>query len=253
MARKTALAAGTVLVAATLVVAALAATGAIPGIASAAQHDGESSRTITVSANGQAGAEPDKAVIRIEVESRAEDATVARKQVAENVSNIRSALTDMGLSEDQIRTVDFNIYRDREPPRREGERPPVTYRASHSLTIEVDETDRVGPVIDTAIDNGATNIFDVEFTLSETTRQALRKEALADAMGDARGQARTIASSADMTVTGVGSVSTTDIDGPIVRREYALAAGGAGGGGTDINTGPVTVRATVTVTYNASG
>lgn len=208
------------------------------------------SHTIEVSASGQASAQPDLGVLRVGVEATSDDPTVARTRVAENVSAVRSALEEMGIGTDQIRTVDYNLWEDREQRRADGEKPQTTYRARHVLLIEVSDIDRLGAVIDASVDAGVTNIHDVRYTLSEETRRELRKEALSDAMQNARGQADTLADESDLQVTGVDTVSTSDVSFPRPRYEMAAADGG---GGTAIETGSVTVSANVAVVYNASG
>ena len=210
------------------------------------------SRTISVSANGQAETQPDKAVLRLAVEADAPDATTARTQVAENVTAVTEALAELGISEDQIRTTDYRINRDDHPRPRDDEKPtdPV-FRARHVLSIDVENVDQVGKVIDVAIDAGATDIYDVQFTLAEDTRQELKSQALTAAMENARSQAETLATSENLTITGANDIRTVDHDRPIYRAETAMAADAAGG--TDISSGPVSVTAQVTVTYNATG
>jgi hypothetical protein len=218
----------------------------------AAQSPGDStdSRTITVSASGSAETDPDEAVLRLAVTVTAPDATTARNQVAENVSAIKAALADLGIEESAIRTTDYRIYRDDHPrPTEKGEEVAPVYRARHTLRVEVADVDSVGQVLDAAVDAGATDIQDVQFTLAEDTRDDLRDQALTAAMERARSQADTLASSADLTVVGVSDVSTVDFDRPVVRYETAMAASG---GDTEISTGPVSVTAQVTVVYNAT-
>lgn len=207
-------------------------------------------RTITVSASGEAQAQPDTAVIRVGVEATDPDVTVARDAVAENVSSVTAALADLGIAEEDIQTADYRIHED---VRRDGpteQRPETEYRVRHLLTVEVTDTERVGEAIDAAVDAGATNVHDVEFALSSETRQELKNDALAAAMTDARSQADTLAQSAQLEVQGVSAVDTGANRVP--RTGYVMEAAAGGDGGTDIATGPVTVTAEVTVAYDAS-
>ena len=226
--------------------------GAPAGSLQSGSGDGDAGgKTVTVSTSGRAEAQPDEAIVRVSVEATADDPTVARQQVAENASSMRQALVDLGLDEAAIRTTGFNIYEDRVRPPEPEDRPETTYRARHSFVIEVDRTDQVGQVIDTAIDSGATSVHGVEFTLSEETRRELRKEAIDEAMGDARMQAEAIAAAGDLSITGVRSAQTGAIDGRRPVLEYAAADGG--NGGTSIESGAVSVTVTISVTYNATG
>lgn len=232
----------------TLVGAGVAVAGLGSESPATSAPDG-ASQTIEVSANGQASAQPDLGVLRVGVQVTADDPTTARSQVAENISAVRSALAEMGIESDQIRTVDYNLWEDRDPRRSEEKPAATTYRARHVLLIEVEELETLGSVIDATVDAGVTNIHDVRYTLSEETRRELRREALSDAMDNARGQADTLADESDLTVTGVSTVSTRDVSFPRPGYEHAVADGG---GGTSIETGSVTVSASVAVTYNAT-
>lgn len=230
----------------------LGETGDGGGAMQLADGDGDTGgKSITVTAGGEAETEPDKAIVRVAVEATADDPTDARQQVADNATAMREALLELGVDEDAIRTTDFDIYEDRVRPPDPEREPETTYRARHSFAVEVEDIGLVGEVIDTAVDNGATRVHGVEFTLAEETRRELREDAIAEAMSDARAQADAIAAGSDLTVTGVHAAQTGSFDGPRPVRELAAADGGDGG--TSIESGSVSVSATVTVTYNATG
>lgn len=235
----------------TLVGAGVAVAGlGSPDNPQATSSPSSASRTIQVSASGQATAQPDLGMLRVGVQATADDPTTARTRVAENISQVRSALEAMGIGSEQVRTVDYNLWEDRERRHDDGRSEETQYRARHVLMIEVQDIDRLGSVIDATVDAGVTNIHDVRYTLSDETRRDLRQDALADAMDNARGQADTLAEQADLQVTGVWAVSTHDVSYPVPRYETAVANGGDAG--TSIETGPVTVTASVNVQYNAS-
>lgn len=210
-------------------------------------------RTITVGATGTAEAPPDKAIVRVAVEARSTDPGTARSHVAENVTRIRDQLIAIGIDESNIRTEDFRISEDhhRRPPRKTTDDP--QYVARHRLVVEVTDVNQVGTVIDTAVDSGSAQIHDVQFTLADETRTELRNAALEDAMAQAREQATTIALTESLSITSVHTVSTQDIHIPRRHIRFAAGDGAEGGASTDLNSGPVEVTATVTVTYNMTG
>ncbi len=208
--------------------------------------------TITVSASGAETAEPDKAVLRIAVQKTAEDPNTARTTVADNVSAVNEALTAMGIAEENIRTTDYRIdERTRPPYPTEGERvdEPVYY-AQQRMEIHLTDTDRVGSVIDTAVEAGATDVRDVRFTLTDETRNELRNEALVSTMEQARSQADTLADQSGLTITSTSEITTQMQRTPIVR--YATESAGSVAAGTQIDAGPVSVETRVTVTYRAA-
>jgi uncharacterized protein YggE len=201
-------------------------------------------RTVRVSASGSAETAPDQAVLRVSVVATGDDASVVRDRLSENVSQVREALADVGV--DSVRTLNYDIdrnYRAREEP------DAPEYRGRHTLEVTLKNVSKVGEVIDAAVESGATNVEDVRFTLSEEKRRNLRQDALADAMENARSQADTLATEANLEITGVHDVSTTE-RGPRPHRYEATA--GAADGGTSVDAGPVAVNVNVRVTYNAT-
>lgn len=208
--------------------------------------------TIRVSASADVSAPPDIATVRLAVVATEDTAEAARNQAAENASDMRTALRDVGVGDDQVRTTYYDITAVREETENGTEI--VGYRATHGFEVEVnvsadDLGERTGVIIDTAVQNGADQIEGVKFTLAEDTRQAMRQQALEGAMENARDDAAVLASSSDLTITGVTSASTADVGiSPYQGARQDLADDTAG---TVIEPGPVTVSAAVSVTYSA--
>lgn len=231
----------------TLLLLTAGCLGAVTGTndASVAGDGATDDRTIQVGASGQASAEPDQAVLRLSVVATGDDAETARKRLAENVTRLREALRDAGVDDGQVATVRYDID---ENYRHERDDSAPAYRAMQSFAVTLDDTERVGPVIDAAVANGATGVDRVRFTLSTEQRRQLQHEALADAMGAARGKADVLADSAGLAITGVGAVETAPS-----RHRYVVETAAAGdAGGSSVESGPVTVTVQVRVTYNAT-
>lgn len=217
------------------------------------QVSDSNSRTITVSTVGEVKTQPDKAIIHVASTVVADDPTTARDRLASNVSEMREALSEIGISKDQIRTTDFDLFERHPEKRRPDETGGQTeYHARQEFAIEVTNISKAGEVIDTAVGSGATQVRGVQFTLSDEKRTQLRKDALKDAMSTAKDQAQVIANSANLTVTGVHSATTGNADFRPVIVERVATRGGDAGGGTSIDSGPVTVHMSVQVTYNAT-
>ncbi|MFA1610607.1 SIMPL domain-containing protein [Halobellus rubicundus] len=228
-------------------------SGALSGSAAdAPQSQSQAGSTIEVSGVGSASGQPNRAVVRVGVVATADDAVTARQRLAENVSRMRDALSGMGLTDDQVTTQYYDIGRDYRPPRREGAEPRVQYRATHEFEITLSDVDRVGAVIDTAVGNGATNVDDVSFTLAADRRKQLEHSARQSAMADARQKAETVAEAANLTITGVHVVRVEGDSPRPVDLEYAATSTPAGNVGSDVESGPVDVVATVQVVYNAT-
>lgn len=237
-------------VAAVVALAVVATLGGCTGALTTAtgQVDGSGdAATVQVSASGQVEAEPDQANLRVAVVASGDDATTARDRLAANVSELRDALREAGIADDRVRTAGFDVgleYRET----REG-REPAGYRATQAFEITLADVDRTGEIIDVAVDNGANRVEGVEFTLADETREQLREDALGEAVTSARADADVLADASNLTITGVESISTGGSD--VVPYRTELEAG-AGDVATTVEPGPVTVTASVTVTYNAT-
>ncbi|ADQ66126.1 hypothetical protein C499_09959 [Halogeometricum borinquense DSM 11551] len=216
------------------------------GTNAAQQAADAQSRTITVSGNGEVKAESDLAVLSVAVTATASSADEARAQVADRSETMRQALREAGVADDAVTTSHFRV---RAQYNHNGKERNVTgYEAVHTYSIEV-SPDRAGEVLDVAVGNGANEVQHVSFTLSEEARADLRNDALNAAMDSARTDADTLASAANLSITGVQSVSTSGGYHPVEpRMEYDTPAANSG---TSFEPGPVTVSATVTVTYEA--
>ena len=143
-------------------------------------------RTITVTGSAEMQAAPDRAVIEASVEATGDSAAAVRDALSTRSDSLRQALRNAGLDDDQLTTGRFAIrpeYDRREPG---AEPEPTGYEGTHTITIEVDDVDATGDVIDTAIDGGADSIGQIEYTLAESTRESLREDALKAAVDTAR-------------------------------------------------------------------
>lgn len=236
----------TILVAALVLLAGCAAplqteTGTASGAAA--------ERTISTAGTGEVTADADLAVVTVAVVARADSADAAREAVATDAARLREALRELGVDDDAVRTVSYRLS-----PRYESVEGRLGdeiagYEAVHAYRIETSPDD-AGDVVDTAVGNGASEVYGVSFTLSDEARAELREQALERAMADARADADAVAGAADLSVTGVRSVSVGGDYGPIY--EVRTAADSAGGAGTQFDAGPVTVTARVDVTYTAA-
>lgn len=258
----------------------LAATGAVTSTALAgclgslsATGDGpengssdRSGRAITVSAEGETRGEPDLAVLSLAVQSRAERAEAARSELAADSESLVAALEEAGIPEDNITTDRFRIGErlDRRALERDDVKPseeiPEEYRyyeGTHAYRVELEETDRVGEIIDTAIGAGADDVGRVTFTLTDEKRAELREEAIKEAIGNARDEAEVIATEVGATIVDVTLVDASDGRiTPFRQDPYAGDAGGmedASRVPTSIESRDVTVTATIQVQYEIEG
>ncbi|MFC6824013.1 SIMPL domain-containing protein [Halopelagius fulvigenes] len=202
--------------------------------------------TISASGSGDVTAEADLAVISVSVTATADSANAARERVAEDADRMRQALRDAGVPDDAVETTAYRV--DPQYDHSGGNPEVVGYRAVHTYSVEV-EPARAGEIVDVAVGNGANEVGHVAFTLTEETRAELRQQAIERAMDAARTDAETLASASNLTLGEVRSASTDGSNSPMYYDRAAAET--AAGGSTSFEPGPVTVTATVSVTYEA--
>ncbi|MFB6284418.1 MAG: SIMPL domain-containing protein [Halobacteria archaeon] len=237
-------------------VVTLVAAGAVTDDAGAQTtvDQDETDRHIQVSAGGGAETEPDKAVIRVSVRARSDDPSEARRMVSNNASRMTDALENAGVDKDNITTEGFDlreVKRHVRPTKERPERDEPVYVADQTYRIETIDVEGAGHLVDVAVKNGASTVEDISFTLSESTRRNLKSQALKDAMDNARSQADSIGDAGDLSVEGVRSVTTQNVGFSPFRFETDMAKAG-GDAGTELRSGPVTVKAVIDVIYDVS-
>lgn len=221
------------------------AGGAVVQATNATVANETAATELSVSGTGEVSAEADLAVVFLSVTALADSADSARQQVAVDADNVTAALVDAGVAEDAIQTTSFSISPEYDFSN--GTRTLVGYRAVHSFRVEV-SPDAAGQVIDVAVGNGADTVDGVSFTLTDETRADLRQQALSAAVRDARTDAETVAGAAGLSITGVERI---DVGGDVTPFEPVFREASAAGD-TTLRPGPVTVTATVSVTYTAA-
>ncbi|MCF2207993.1 SIMPL domain-containing protein [Halobacterium salinarum] len=235
-------------VAAVLVVAGIAGATALGmGPASADTHTTDS-KAITVSAAGTVDATANQAVIDVAVTASGNDSTAVRESLAADVQSVRDALAADGVPANTVRTTNFDIRQQRDRTANGVEY--SGYRGVHDLEITTNDTSAAGELIDVAVTNGADTIDGTSFTLSDAKRDRLHNDALNTAMANARQRADTLASAGGLGVAGVHAIDSAD-----TTAHPRAEAGGMvpqSTTATTIDSGPVTVTASVQVTYNAT-
>src|SRR5918911_985524 len=113
----------------------------------------------------------------------------ARKQRA-----VIDTLRKLGIAQEQISTVNFNVYPETQYDR-PNQTPRVTgYVVSNSVRAEVRRLDQIGALIDAALASGANAISSLSFYASNTDEA--RRPALSQAVAKARQDAETLARAA---------------------------------------------------------
>src|SRR5881396_41538 len=141
---------------------------------------------IAVTGRGEVKVSPDKATIQVSVQTRAATAAAAATENATKQQSVLSALRALGLGNDQLSTINYNVYP--EQHYEQGKEPTiVAYNVTNTILVDVRKLSQVGPVIDAALSHGANMITSLQFYASNT--EAARRSAITTAIEKARADA----------------------------------------------------------------
>ena len=151
-------------------------------------------RTLVVTGRSTVTAMPDAARITVGVEAQAPSARQSHEAAARKAQRIVSAILALGIPSRDLQTTGIAltpVYRYDEKTRQESL---VGYRASYTLQVVVEPLDRVGSVVDAAVEAGANRVESIQLFVRDV--EAVKERAIARAVADAMAQARILAQSA---------------------------------------------------------
>jgi uncharacterized protein YggE len=202
---------------------------------------------IATSAVGEARLTPDRANVRVGVQTRAATAAAAARENNTRQEAIIAAIKALGIPAEQITTESYSVYPETRSDR-EGQKPTVTsYVVSNVVRVEVRRTEQVGPVIDAALAKGANQVHSLEFFSSNS--DAGRRQALANAIEKARGDAEAMARAAGGSLGMLLELSSSDMGPRPMFRVDQLRMGVAESRATPVEPGELTVQVSVTARW----
>lgn len=207
---------------------------------------------LTVSADGEARVSPDEATVRLGVSAQAPTARAAQDQVNRTAGAILEAVRKLGISADRIQTSELNlgpVYGQGRPDREPQEPRIVGYQASNVVSIQVEQLEKIGPVIDAGLGAGANRLDTVMFGLRDDRKA--RTEALTHAVEEARVKADALARALKVRLVRILEVAEGGI---AVMPQPFLKAGrmameSSAMADTPVSAGQVGVSASVTIRW----
>jgi len=185
--------------------------------------------------------QPDQAQLSVSVTTQGPTATAAGQQNANVTVAVTKAVTSVLGSNGTIQTVSYSVY-----PQYSNTAQLSTivgYSATNSFQVTMTDLTLIGIVIDTANQAGATSVGNL--TLGLQNPEPSLQQALAAASKQALANAGAIASGLGRTTGAVISAQQASAYTPVLA---VAVSGSAPGATTPVQTGPVSVSATVTVT-----
>jgi uncharacterized protein YggE len=201
---------------------------------------------IAVAARGEIKVTPDRANIQISVQTRAATAAAAANDNATKQAAVIAALRALGLSADQISTINYNVYPEQ---RYEPNKEPaiIGYNVTNTVSVDVRKLSQVGPVIDAALSKGANMISSLQFYASNT--DDARRTAIASAVQKARADAEAAARAAGGTLGDLLEIAVGAYSAPPPRPMMRVSAAMAEQAQTPINPGEQTLSVDVSTRW----
>jgi uncharacterized protein YggE len=218
-----------------LLIAALAVSGCGPSTVVANAMPPQ--RLLNVTGAGTVYLQPDVAYLNIGVHTELGTAADAVADNSQQTQQVIQALKGFGLQDVDIRTAYFSIYPSVQYDPQTNERRGTTYVVDNS-----------GDLLDATLSAGANSVNSIQFDVED--KSAAMKEARDAAVNDAAQQAEELATAAGLSLGALQRIDFYSSTPPEVFSGYGKGGGGgAEAAAVPIQTGQLTVTATVSVSY----
>jgi uncharacterized protein len=223
----------------------LSVLGAADGARAEEQPSGH---RIVVTGEGKVGVAPDIAQIRSGVTTRGKTVREATEANSKLMAAILTALTESGIGQKDVQTAQLSIQPVYASPEPGKEQKLIGYSVGNHVSANIKHIEKLGDVLDRMIAAGATEIWNVQFLVSDPGKAL--DQAREAAIADARRKAGVYARAAGVTLGRVVSIEEESGSfAPVPKRALAQPAG------TQIPIAPAenTLHATVTVGFEIAG
>jgi uncharacterized protein YggE len=161
--------------------------GTLAAPAEAQQSQSERPANIVVTGEGSISAAPDLAQITGGVTTKGKTAKEATDANSKLMAAIMAALLDAAIAQKDIKTTRFSVQPVYTTPAPNTELKLSGFSASNQVTVTIRQIDKVGEIADRIVAAGVTNIGNLVFLHSDTSR--LLDQARESAVADARRKA----------------------------------------------------------------
>ncbi|QGH36924.1 DUF541 domain-containing protein [Gracilibacillus salitolerans] len=128
----------------------------------------QNDHSILVAGDGMVSVEPDQAEVILGVKTEDSNLQKAQRDNAEYTNNVIHALLLENIPQNHIRTQDYRI--DIDYDYKEGVEIFRGYRVTNLLKVIITPINKVGPIVDIAVDHGANIVRNIELTIANQDR-----------------------------------------------------------------------------------
>ena len=200
-----------------------------------------------VSGVGKVTVVPDTAIVGLGILSQQSSVKAAQTQANTVINAISQSLKELGIDPKDIKTDNYSIYPQYDYA--SGRSRISGYQVNISLTVTVQELDKVNSVIDTATAKGANTVSNIQLTVDDKRQKELVQQARSDAVQDAKAKAESLSRAAGLTLVRIVNVQESSPSSPRPIFMALDKAGIGGGGDTQIQPGSTDITSSITLTY----
>lgn len=198
---------------------------------------------VSVTGTGRVERAADIAMATFTVEGIRNTAAEARSLAAKAAADVLEALAGAEVAPADVSTAGIDVSpnweHDGARPTRKG------FTVTNRIAVVVRDLERVGTVLDAALEAGATGLDGVSFQLADSSADTA--EARRRAVADARARAETIAAAAGYTLGALVGIAEGGAPVPMPRREMRMAAMAMDGGFNPTPVVPGSIEVSVSV------
>jgi uncharacterized protein YggE len=198
----------------------------------AAQTGAPQPRTITVAGTATVVGEPDEARVQLTVQKSNPEMARARADAVAVVERFLALTRKLGIDPKKVRTTGAFVNPEYRWDEKDNRQILMGYMVQRQLEVEVNDLDKLGALIEGAVDAGVNNVSPP--MLDSSKRRELNRQALAAAAKDAEANARAVAETLGVRLGALRELTAGDATPPqppmpmkMMRMEAAQAADGA--------------------------
>lgn len=170
-------------------------------------------KIMTISSEGVTKVIPDIVKVKIEISTEKPSSKEAVDLNSTTTQDVITAIKNIGQSDLKIETIGYNLqplynYIENKPPQI------YAYNATTTLLITTSKMEKIGDVISTAVEAGASNISSITYDLSDNLKKNAKNEALVNAIKDANDKSDVIAKAMAVKIIGISTINELSVTYP---------------------------------------
>ena len=221
-----------------------------------AHDEAPATSSMTVVGQGQILRAPDTAFVTLGMETTGRTVADAERQNRLVMTKVVERLKALQIENERIQTASFTLSPQYKPPPKRSDAqagPPeiVGYLVSNTVTVEVRNLEKVGPVIEESLAAGANQFQGLQWAIRD--EQQAKIAALKQAASKAQEKAAALSEALKVKLSRLLSATEESrIVRPVPRMARSMVAMEGGGGEVPVLSGEMKVEATVTLVYEVA-